>query len=163
MGQTFKSERVTFGTKYGPCALEAAVRALIWKALKATQINDGLWVKYYLDDITVAGSRAALFVDTLASVAREYGFEFPPEKRNRVVLRREGDGWRADEFDEFKHLGVYFRCEDGHVRLHCSQKEPPTFRDSSEVTKREGFCLAGVGTDPLGMHPPDNPQRICCG
>ena len=61
---------MTFGTRHGPAALEAAVRALVAKALTQNGYDQrNLWIRYYLDDITIIGEDAERFSRDLCDLA----------------------------------------------------------------------------------------------
>jgi hypothetical protein len=150
--KTYVSDRVTFGTKYGPAALEATVRSLLYKALITQRDAPNIHIRYYLDDITVVGYCLDSFVEQLSSIGESFGFEFPVAKRNHVTFTRDSETklWRAKPFKEFLHLGVWFTHEDGSVILRCKTRPSPVVET---ITKREGFKVAGLGIDPLWAHP----------
>ncbi len=149
-GRSYTSGRVTFGTTYGPASLEAAVRALLYKAMHKSKMTP--WCQYYLDDITVIGSNLNLFIETLVEIAELYGFEFPLKKRHVINLTRQGEGWIVEPFEPFSHLGAVIACSDGQLYMKCKESRPPEVQYSS-ISKREGFAVAGCGIDRLWMHP----------
>jgi hypothetical protein len=148
-GASFVSDRVTFGVRYGPMALERVVRAMVWKALSSSG-QPRLKVFYYLDDITIIGNDTSGFVEELFRVAETYGFEFPSEKRHFITLRRKDNAYIPDDFESFTHLGVIMCKVQDAFCMKCMQREPPSCL--KEITRRAGFQVAGLGYDPLLMH-----------
>jgi hypothetical protein len=153
-GTLYSSDRVTFGTKYGPACLEAAVRALLFKA--SEMAGQTPWVRYYLDDITIIGHGVMKYISCLVNIASKFGFEFPPEKRHVVTLYSMNQKWIVHPFEPFSHLGVIFACKDGELVMKCKPREP-VIVPVEFMTKRSGFKVAGSGIDQLWMHP----ERHC--
>ncbi|KAF4684476.1 hypothetical protein FOZ63_017562 [Perkinsus olseni] len=169
-GVLYKSCRLCFGLRAGPCCLWAGLTFILDLALSelSDKVKEYLWncsIYLYLDDLTLVineggdspylvdgRSVADILLEKITDVAGRYGFDFPKEK-----------GCDSADQKDFKHLGirwVFDKENSGDLGFVCLKHKVGQYRDENNKiktkwTKRSLYSLSAVvssGCDPLLIH-----------
>ncbi|KAF4672182.1 hypothetical protein FOL47_000833 [Perkinsus chesapeaki] len=168
-GMVYKSSRLCFGLRAGPCCLWSALTYVLDVSL--AELSRDVQQKLvdcafylYLDDLTLlinqmSGATSSTLtnkdtgdalINKITEVASRYGFDFPAVK-----------GWDSLTCQRFKHLGIWWHFgEDGSLSFSCSKLKLPNVRIQQGMIKTSwsrrmiysvAACVSS-GCDPLLIH-----------
>ncbi|KAF4649617.1 hypothetical protein FOL47_001890, partial [Perkinsus chesapeaki] len=169
-GILYRSLRLCFGLRAGPCCLWTALIFVLDRSLAELpeEVQKHLWncaIYLYLDDLTLVideggdssyvingKSVGDILIDKVTEVASRYGFDFPQAK-----------GFDSGTQKCFKHLGINWLFDNsgpGTFSFSCVKHEIGSFRDSngllkSKWSKRDIYSVSATvssGCDPLLIH-----------